>query len=258
MLVFRIQYDWYLEAGASISQPVRRYYSIFHFPVPIEVMIEGRKFTTRPNAFLISRPMEPRWFYAAERTQMNWMHARKEIAPLLEEYQIPVGQVFYPGDGSFLPGLFRKMRMEFLSSDLHKEALMDSYLTEMLIKLSRAVHSDRVQLKLDEKVQIGIKQLRLKMLSHPEREWSVETLARQVSLSSSRFHVVYKAMFGISPIRDLIAARVDRAKSILIENKVDTLAKIAEQLGYKNQYDFSRQFKGLTGISPGMYRKKNQ
>ena len=258
MLIRRIQYDWYLEADASITQPVLRYYSIFHFPTPVEIMIDGKKFRTRPNAFLISRPKEPRWFHARERTALNWIHANTEIAPLLEYYQIPVGRVFYPGDGGFLPPLFRKIRMEHLSSDLHKEALMDVYMIEMLIKLSRAVHSDGVPMKLDEKLQIGIKQQRLQMLSNPERNWTVEELSKRVSLSPSRFHVVYKAMFGISPIKDLIGARVDRAKIILTENESDTLSKIAEQLGYKNPYDFSRQFKQVTGMSPGAYRKQNR
>jgi AraC-like DNA-binding protein len=65
-------------------------------------------------------------------------------------------------------------------------------------------------------------------------------------------------LFGISPIRDLIAARVDRAKVLLLENESETLAQVAERLGYKNQYDFSRQFKQVAGISPGTYRKNNR
>ena len=78
-----------------------------------------------------------------------------------------------------------------------------------------------------------------------------------MSLSPSRFRVVYKSLFGVSPIRDLIEARIDRAKDLLLEEETDSLSRIAEKLGYKNQYDFSRQFKQITGLSPSGFRKNN-
>lgn len=213
---------------------------------------------TRPNAFIISKPMEPRWFHFTQDTNLNWIHADVEIAPLLEKYEIPVNQVFYPADASFLPGLFRKIRLEFLSHDPHREDLLDSYMTQMLIKLSRAVHDSNVQIKVDKDIQMNIRLRRMQMLSHPEKKWTVEDLANSVSLSSSRFHVVYKSLFGVSPIRDLIEARIDRAKGLLLEEETDSLSQIAENLGYKNQYDFSRQFKQITGLSPSEFRKNNR
>ena len=100
--------------------------------------------------------------------------------------------------------------------------------------------------------------MRLSMLAQPERKWPVEELAKSVSLSVSRFHVVYKLMFGISPVNDLIQARIDRAKLMLLEDEGSTLSVIAEKLGYKNPYDFCRQFTKFAGISPGNYRKNNR
>jgi AraC-like DNA-binding protein len=48
------------------------------------------------------------------------------------------------------------------------------------------------------------------------------------------------------------------AKTLLVDDTRYTLAAIAEQLGYKNQYDFARQFKKSTGLTPGQYRSQNR
>ena len=104
---------------------------------------------------------------------------------------------------------------------------------------------------------LPISRLRLEMLSRPCEKWLVEDMAKSVSLSPSRFHVLYKAYFRTTPMRDLINARIDHAKLLLLENREETLAVIAEKLGYRNPYDFSRQFTKFTGITPGAYRKNN-
>jgi AraC-like DNA-binding protein len=82
-------------------------------------------------------------------------------------------------------------------------------------------------------------------------------MAQQVSLSPSRFHAVYKAMFDISPMADVINAKIDRAKTLLIMDEKIGILEISERLGYSNQYHFIRQFKAATGMTPGQYRKKN-
>ena len=84
--------------------------------------------------------------------------------------------------------------------------------------------------------------------------WTIDELSKLVNLSPSRFQVVYKNIFGISPIDDLIKARVAAAKNMLCV--LDTpVFEIARALGYNNQFHFIRQFKKQTGFSPTEYRK---
>ena len=100
-----------------------------------------------------------------------------------------------------------------------------------------------------------MRDLRFQMLSHPEKNWTVEDLAKQVSLSPSRYHALYKKLFGSSPMKDVINAKIDMAKTILLSDETTTLPVVAQRLGYKSHYHFIRQFKAVTGLTPGVYRK---
>lgn len=255
-MLIRIQYQTLWKAGQSIHVPVRNKYSFFHFPEPVEIRIGDKVCQTEPDAVIISRPDEPRYFYFAGDTRFNFLHARTEIGPLLEQYQIPMGTILYPRDPEFLNGCFKRLRMEYLSEERDAPDLQNLYLRELLILLSRSLRTP--QTPADSKLQLRLMKLRLEILSRPCDKWTVEEMANLVSLSPSRFHVLYKSLFRISPMRDLINARIDHAKVLLLENREETLTVIAEKLGYKNPYDFCRQFTKETGISPGNYRKNNQ
>ena len=73
-------------------------------------------------------------------------------------------------------------------------------------------------------------------------------------LSRSRFSVVYNNLFGTSPKADLINARISKASYLLTLGTM-SIADIAEQCGYQNVYHFIRQFRTITGVTPGKYRK---
>ena len=75
-----------------------------------------------------------------------------------------------------------------------------------------------------------------------------------VGLSESRFAGLYKNFYGISPINDLIRARVNAAVNAL-ENTGKSISEIAESLGYNNLPHFIRQFHSIVGMSPASYRK---
>ena len=256
MLLIRALYRTFWKAGESVSVPVRKKYSLFHFPEPVEIRIGDTLYITKPDAVIISRPDEPRWFYFANDVHFNFLHATLDIGPLFEKYDIPMGTILYPENPDFLNGIFRKLRMEYLSEDPLAKDMQDVYVRELLIRLSRSIRTDGGKVGLSAKQQEQLRRLRLSVLSRPEKKWAVEEMAKSLSLSTSRFHVVYKTMFGVSPVSDLIQARIDRAKLLLLEDE-STLAVIAEKLGYKNPYDFSRQFTKITGTTPGNYRKNN-
>lgn len=258
MMLIRALYRTLWKAGECICVPVRKKYSLFHFPESVEIRIGETLYLTKPDAVLLFGPDEPRWIYFPRDTHFNFIHVTLEAGSLIEKYRLPTGVILYPENPEFLNSCFRKLRMEYLSAFSYTEELSDAYVQELLIRLSRAIHNMGEKTGLSMQQQEQLRRLRLSVLSQPERKWSVEEMARAMSLSASRFHVIYKAMFGVSPVSDLIGARIDRAKLLLLEDESSTLAVIAEKLGYKNPYDFSRQFTKVTGVTPGNYRKNNQ
>ena len=61
---------------------------------------------------------------------------------------------------------------------------------------------------------------------------------------------MYKEYFQVSPIKDLNKMRVERAKVMLLTSDMK-LGEIAQILGFKNEYYFSKVFKRTEGIPPG-------
>lgn len=256
MLLIRVQYRTLWKAGTCVSVPVRDKYSFFHFPQPVEIRIGDTLYITKPNAVILSPPDAPRWYYFREDTRFSFFHGTVELGALLEEYDIPLGCILYPRNPEFLNSGFQRLRMEYLSLERNAPQLQDIYIQELLIKLSRNLHGSQVM--QDSRLQKQLRDLRLEVHACPGKKWTVEQMAKTVSLSPSRFHVIYKQVFGVSPVRDLIHARIDHAKVLLLEDSNHTLAVIAEKLGYHNPYDFCRQFTKYTGISPGAYRKHSR
>ena len=85
----------------------------------------------------------------------------------------------------------------------------------------------------------------------------VEELARLAGMSITNFFRNFKAATGTSPIDWLRRERINQAKHRLLETNI-SIAKIAEETGYYDQFYFSRDFKRMTGVSPSQYRQRER
>ena len=82
-------------------------------------------------------------------------------------------------------------------------------------------------------------------------------MTRRINLGRTRFQTLYKETFGISPIDDVINARVRLAKDRL-KYTTRSIAEVAEMCGYKSTEHFCRQFAKITGMTPGNFRRYGQ
>ncbi len=82
---------------------------------------------------------------------------------------------------------------------------------------------------------------------------SVDKLAAEAKLSRMHYTRCFTELMAISPNRFLIKQRVQRACGLLRDTDwtIDTIASV---IGYADAYFFSRQFKRVTGQTPGQYR----
>jgi len=89
----------------------------------------------------------------------------------------------------------------------------------------------------------------------PGRRVNVKDFCSEQSVGYEWFRKAFKQKTGMSPVAYTISQRIERA-SQLLQTSNYPIYKIADQLGYRNQYEFSAQFKKVRGMSPFIYRKK--
>jgi len=88
----------------------------------------------------------------------------------------------------------------------------------------------------------------------PERDWNVESLSDEASMSRSAFSARFTKMVGSSPGRYLTEWRMQVARTRLLESAVP-LSVISFELGYQSEAAFCRAFKRMFGVSPGSLRR---
>jgi AraC-like DNA-binding protein len=95
------------------------------------------------------------------------------------------------------------------------------------------------------------------MHGHPERPWSVEDLAELAKMSRAAFARRFTALVGEPPLAYLTRWRMELAARHLRESN-DLVAHIAERVGYRSEYAFSRAFSRAFDEPPGRYRRAHQ
>jgi AraC-like DNA-binding protein len=89
----------------------------------------------------------------------------------------------------------------------------------------------------------------------PARDWTLADLAHEIGLSRSALAERFTAFVGQPPMQYLANWRMQLAANDLLTT-TDTLAVIAERVGYESEASFSRAFKKIVGRSPGDWRRR--
>ena len=86
---------------------------------------------------------------------------------------------------------------------------------------------------------------------------SSDDMARVSGISSVYFRKIFSTVFGQSPMRYLQSIRMEKAKDML-SGDYTPITNIAESVGFKSIYHFSKIFKKVTGYTPTEYARRNQ
>jgi len=88
----------------------------------------------------------------------------------------------------------------------------------------------------------------------PSHAWSVEELAKKATLSRSGFFDRFSRLVGMPPMEYLLSWRMALAKDLLRKGN-ESLAEIAERIGYGSASTFSTAFSKHVGQPPGRYAR---
>lgn len=91
---------------------------------------------------------------------------------------------------------------------------------------------------------------------HLDEPPSLEKLASAVTLSQSHFSALFREATGSSPVAYRNARRIALAQQLLISTD-QSIASIAEKVGFSTLQQFNLIFHRIIGTTPGLYRQGN-
>jgi AraC-like DNA-binding protein len=175
-----------------------------------------------------------------------------QLPPVLH---IPAGM---PGDDEALAATLRLLALELGGRPPGSRAAVGRLIDVMLIHAMRAW----LRMQEDDATDGWLLALRDPVIARamnaihqrPREPWTIESLAREVSVSRATLTRRFTHLVGETPPEYLARWRMDLAAQRLRDTD-DTVAAIAAAVGYRSEYSFSRAFTRHRGLAPGRYRR---
>lgn len=156
-------------------------------------------------------------------------------------------QVFH--DDTTAGALFHQMLTEYQQQKDGYIEMLRCLLCQMMIQTIRQVGSLRKESELTRLILSEIEK-------HFRNPLTLELLCQQLHYSLSYASSKFKEDTGVTFTHMLQNRRIEESCRLLIETK-QSIAQIAEQVGYSNVKFFNQIFKRVTKTTPREYRKLN-
>jgi AraC-like DNA-binding protein len=120
--------------------------------------------------------------------------------------------------------------------------------------LAEALTHDRYQVET-QSTQVWIDRAKHTLETHLTNSEGVRHSAKAIGQSYDAFRKKFTRLTGHAPKHYMLNCQMEKAVRLLIETNLSSQA-IAEQLGFCDQFHFSKRFKQHLGITPSKYRKR--
>ena len=244
------------KADFIIDKPERfGTYVFIHFWNPVDMILDGKQIRTEPSACMVFDPSYPqKWKPLPGGIIHDRIHIEGDLAALFKDAELEFNKIYYPKSSAFITAITEELEMEYFACKRHSEVLRDIKLRELFYRIARKSDANEPKRIPDADTAAKLKALRNEIFTDLSNCPTVSEMAKRLSVSESKFYVIYKEIFGISPTKDIINARIENAK-IYLSSGIYSVDQTAELVGYNNTFHFIRQFKQLTGKTPGKFLK---
>lgn len=127
----------------------------------------------------------------------------------------------------------------------------------LVVNLLAQVRGFSKEHRLGSEAEALVQKARFRFLENLARPLDLETFARELKLDYPAFRRLFKDYTGLSPYQYFLQLKIHRARHLLQEGNL-SVKEVAYELGFDNQYYFSRIFKKKTGRSPSEWQRRSQ
>ncbi len=187
----------------------------------------------------------------------DWFHFDgRDARPLLRKWRLPVNRPFQPARTDFMAPMIRGMEQESRDQAPYWQEAMGLRLEHFFLELARSLREQEKETvpttPRKRELQRLFRSVRSEIMADFRHRWTVADMARKTHLSGARFAVLYKEFFAVSPLEDLLRARLAHARWLLTNANMP-VKDAAHQSGFENIYYFSRIFRRRVGCPPREY-----
>ena len=256
MKFFLVDTFWPEKKGFVLHRDnIGEQYIFIHFLTPVTAVLRGEEVDIRPGGCVFFGANTMQCFSSPDCELVHdWFHADMDCEKIINKYGLECEKVYYPNNSDEITKIISDIKLEYTIRAPYFEELSLSAAEKMMIKLARSRTEAYVEADRNFRQEEMLTRARAEIHMDICRQWTVEDMAKIVNLSESRFYFLYKKQFGISPQKDLAIKRIETAQTLLAKKQL-TVKETARLTGYNNEYHFIRQFKQITGMTPGRAAK---
>ena len=201
-----------------------------------------------PGDAIMLFPDEPHFYDPFVKWTTRWIVWSGPEAEKLEDLGfVSKTDAFLAGSGGIAGMAYDKLRALMNSEDMASILKRKNIILEMIHDLYVATKSNAAESKMEDR----LKQVLERMRDCVNTGSAVSDFAAFCGLSETHFRRVFKSYTGRSPKDFIVSTRISRAKTMLARGR--SIKDTATQLGYRDVFYFMRQFKEITGQSPGKF-----
>jgi AraC family transcriptional regulator, arabinose operon regulatory protein len=224
------------------------------------VEINGRTWPVGPGeiAWIYNHHENKHWPADRSPWEMYWIRVDGPHMDQIYQTLTASGSPVFSGVDSKAAGaIFRRTFKIMQRRSIAMEAALHAEVAQLIKLLFASRHAANPPAGKESEIPKSLVKPMEAMRLYYDRPLRVSELAQMAGMSVSNFFRHFKAATGTSPIDWLKRERINQAKRRLIETD-DSIAKIAEETGYYDQFYFSRDFKRMTGVAPSQYRARER
>ena len=225
------------------------------------IQVGGRTLAVGPGniGWIFNHHDNAHWPEKGSPWEMYWIRVDGPYLDQIYKTLTAAGSPVFAGvDTNACAQIYRRIFRIMKSRSIAMEAALHTEVAGLIKQLFLARHSANPSAgDTPDEIPKSLHKPMEAMRLYYDRPLRIEELAGMANMSVSSFFRYFKAATGTSPIDWLKRERINQAKRRLLETD-DSIALIAEQTGYYDQFYFSRDFKRMNQISPSEYRQRER
>lgn len=219
---------------------------------PAVFRVNGIENTYPADCLILFKPFSPLYYRACTSSYSDdWMHFNVENN-VINESLFLLGHPIHTPLREQCASIFALLATENYLDNECKAVTIHSLVNVLLDKLLEAQHLQGISPRNPALIE-----LRKNIYKSPGTNWTLDYMAQHTFMSKSHLQALYKKMFHISCINDVINSRIQLSKNLLLYTDY-TISYISLHCGYNSPQHFFRQFNSIVGVPPNRYRLTNR